>query len=109
MRRVLQASIDACLWTLLPGQCVLCDRPSTHRADLCPECRDALPWVGRACERCALPCDTPCCRDCARHPPPFDRAFAPLRYAEPLIRVIHRMKFAGSSVDARVLGGLLGD
>jgi ComF family protein len=109
MHRALRRSFDACLWALLPGHCVLCDQPSDRRADLCRECRDALPWLGPACERCGLPSNTPCCDECFRRPPPHDRAVVPLRYDEPLIRMIHRVKFGGSRVDARILGALLAD
>jgi len=66
-----------------------------------------MPWIDAACEHCALPCSASLCAECRGHPSPFDGAIAPLRYAEPTIAIVHRLKFHGSHVDARVLGGLL--
>ena len=105
--RWIRRRLDDLSWTLLPGQCVLCDQPSGERADLCAACDRALPWLDAACSRCALPGAEALCDECRCHPPPFDRAIAPLRYAAPVIGMIHRLKFAGSRIDARVLGGLL--
>jgi ComF family protein len=105
--RWIRRRLDDLSWVLLPGHCVMCAQPSEVPADLCAACDRALPWIVAACVRCALPCDAACCTDCRRLPPPYDRAVAPLRYVEPTIGMIHRLKFAGSRVDARVLGGLL--
>ena len=80
--------------------------------DLCVPCRAALPMLGRACRTCALPLtdlDEQFCGTCRAQPPPFARTVAVLSYAEPVTRMIHRLKFGGSRIDARVLGGLLGD
>jgi len=105
--RPLRRAADTLVWALLPGRCLLCDQASERRADLCDACRDALPWIDRACVRCALPSDTPYCNDCLRRPPPFDRAIAPLAYADATVAMVHRLKFGGSRIDARVLGTLL--
>ena len=105
--RSLRRALDDLSWALLPGHCVLCDQPTFAPTDLCAPCDRALPWIDAACARCALPGTDRCCVDCRRNPPPFDRAIAPLRYAEATIGIVHRLKFAGSRVDARVLGALL--
>jgi len=110
MRRIprpLRRVADALLWALLPGHCLMCDQASERRADLCDACSDALPWIDRACVRCALPSDASYCADCQRRPPPFERAIAPLEYADATIAMVHRLKFGGSRIDARVLGTLL--
>jgi ComF family protein len=39
---------------LLPQSCALCGAPSRNRL-LCGDCHAALPWLGPACPRCALP------------------------------------------------------
>ena len=105
--RWLRRRFDDLSWALLPGHCVLCGQPSFVRADLCAACDRALPWIDAACERCALPGSAACCVECLRHPPPYDGAVAPLRYADPTIGIVHRLKFAGGRVEARVLGALL--
>jgi ComF family protein len=49
------------------------------------------------------------CGDCQRRPPPFDAAFAPLRYEYPLPQLIGAMKFRGRLAPARLLGALLAE
>ena len=102
--------LDQLLWALLPGICILCDSNSRMAADLCEHCRDALPRLSSPCRRCALPVSNAAdtlCDTCRSHAPPYSRTIAALQYAAPVTRMIHRLKFRGSRIDARVLGGLL--
>jgi len=108
----LRARFDGLLWYLLPGICVLCNERSGVAMDLCPHCRDAMPWLVQPCPRCALPLIRPgtsACDACLVRPPPFVRTVAGFRYAEPAARMVQRVKFGGSRVDARVLGSLLAE
>jgi ComF family protein len=108
----LRQHLDTLVWQLLPGICILCNERSGIAMDLCVQCRAALPTLGRACRTCALPLtnlDEQFCGTCRAQPPPFARTVAALSYAEPVTGMIHRLKFGGSRIDARVLGGLLGD
>jgi ComF family protein len=108
----LRARLDSLLWYLLPGICVLCNERSGVAMDLCPYCRGAMPWLEHGCPQCALPLsvwDKPRCDACASRPPPFERTVAPFRYADSIARMIQRVKFGGSRVDARVLGSLLAE
>ncbi|HEY6598206.1 MAG TPA: double zinc ribbon domain-containing protein, partial [Pseudomonadales bacterium] len=108
----IRCALDALQWRVLPGVCVLCSQRSFVAMDLCPHCRATLPWVGRACVSCALPLADPGtahCNACKGRPPPFCRAVAPLGYIEPVTRMVHRLKFRGNPIDARVLGTLLAD
>ncbi len=101
---------DQLLWRLLPGVCVLCDASTGIAADLCEHCCAALPRLEAPCPRCALPLQNPddaLCAACRARQPPYARTVAALRYSEPVTRMIHRLKFRGSRIDARVLGGLL--
>ncbi len=101
---------DTLLWTLLPGVCILCNARSHVAADLCQACCRALPHVAQSCHRCALPLasvDAILCAKCLAQPPPFVRTVAALCYVEPVTRMIHRLKFAGSRIDARVIGSVL--
>lgn len=114
LRTVLRR-VDNVLWALLPGVCILCDARSDVTADLCDHCRSALPQLPTPCPRCALPLSgsietaatEALCDACRSHTPPYTRTVAALRYAEPVTRMVHRLKFRGSRTDARVLGGLL--
>ena len=108
----IHARLDALLWLLLPGICVLCNERSGVAMDLCAHCYTALPWLVNPCPGCALPLLQPAaprCAACAARPPPFQRTVAALRYDDSVTRMIQRVKFAGSRVDARVLGSLLGE
>ena len=79
----------------LPQACVLC-AASCRRDLLCTSCASALPALGPACPRCALPgaAATPC-GACARRPPPFAHACAAWRYAFPVDRLLQGLKYAG--------------
>ncbi len=119
--RYLLPHIDNLFWALFPGVCILCDERSGMTADLCEHCRSALPRLPMPCPRCALPLPARAetasnaeasntetsCDACRSHAPPYTRTVAALRYAEPVTRMVHRLKFRGCRIDARVLGGLL--
>ena len=85
-----------------PQDCVLC--LASARDALCAHCEAALPWIGKACARCAtpLPADGTC-GACAVHPPAFDAALACFEYRFPLDRLVQRFKFAGDLATGRWL------
>ena len=62
---------------LIPPSCVVCRGPAARGAALCPPCDAALPWIGDACRRCALPD----CRRCPHTAAAFDAAYAPVAHA----------------------------
>jgi len=71
-----------------------------HAADapICAPCHSDLPWIDKACSRCAYPLvtDLPAgvtCAGCQAQPPPFEFAVAPLLYAFPVDAAIKAMKF----------------
>ena len=81
--------LDALLAWLLPPQCTLCGAAGSDRLPLCDGCRSELPYLGRACERCAEPLPvTGVCGRCLRRPPSQDRAHAAFVYAAPLDRLV---------------------
>jgi ComF family protein len=115
-RTTLRHRLDSLVWALLPGICILCNARTHATVDLCKACRAALPLVEKPCRRCASPVtdtdtdtgtEADICAACRLRPPPFVRTVAALSYVEPVTRMIHRLKFRGSRVDARVLGTLL--
>ncbi|MBC7162587.1 MAG: ComF family protein [Immundisolibacter sp.] len=100
--------LDALLAWLLPPQCTLCGAAGSERLPLCDACRGELPYLGRACERCAQPLPVAgVCGRCLRHPPPQDRAHAAFHYAAPLDRLVQRLKFGRRLGLARLTGALL--
>ena len=87
---------------LLPGECLICAEPVTHRQDLCQACRHELPANRSCCSHCAEPLlpglasgtTQPLrCIRCGSQPPAFDRILAPWRYAPPLDQLLMRFKY----------------
>lgn len=75
---------------------------------LCVDCERKLPWNDCACPNCALPQAQPVpCAQCHATPPMFDRAWAALRYAAPVQRGIHGLKYRAEFLHAHVLGRLM--
>jgi ComF family protein len=80
---------------LLPQACALCRGPSGDRL-LCAGCRAALPALGPACPRCALPSPhASVCGECLQRPPPWSFAAAAWRYAFPVDRLLQGLKYGG--------------
>ena len=93
---------------LLPLRCLLCGARGADGLDLCRECAAELPRNRRCCARCALPLAEPAalCGECQRRPPPWARAWSPIRYGWPLDRLEARFKFGRDLAAGRVLGTL---
>lgn len=92
----------------LPQLCALCRAPGGLHL-VCHACAAALPWLGRACARCALSSVQPCCPACRSGPPPWAHAHAAWRYAFPVDRLLQGLKYGGELALARPLGeGLAG-
>ncbi|MCC7249394.1 MAG: ComF family protein [Lysobacter sp.] len=100
--------------TLWPAHCLVCREPCPadgSAADLCPACRDALPWNRSACARCALPMPAPtaACGRCLRHPPPLAAVHAAFVYGPPLDRLLPRLKFHDDLAAGRLLASLMAE
>lgn len=96
---------------LLPDYCLLCAGWESVQAGLCNGCRRDLPWLGRACQRCAsaLPEGAaPVCGQCQAAPPPFDASYALFRYESPVSDLISAFKYRQSFAAGRTLAALLG-
>ena len=93
---------------VLPLHCLLCGGPGDEGLDLCRDCAAELPRNHSCCARCAWPLALPAalCGQCQRHPPPWDAAWVPFRYAWPLDRLESRFKFAADLAAGRVLAAL---
>jgi ComF family protein len=84
------------LQRLLPQHCALCAAPCGD-ALVCFQCDAALPRLGLACPRCAMPMPGGAsCGRCLARPPPWDRACAAFAYAFPLDRLLVALKYRGT-------------
>ena len=104
--RLLRQLLDA----VYPPSCVLCGAPGERDRDLCAGCAAELPQVGLACGRCGRPLAATAgaiCGRCLRRPPSYSGVFAPLRYAEPVDRLIAEYKFRGRLTHAALFAALL--
>jgi predicted amidophosphoribosyltransferase len=88
---------------LAPPRCLACGAPGART--LCPPCRAALPWLGPACPRCALP--VPCGRPCPAAGAAFAAAWAPLAMAGPARALVHALKLGGALGAADVMAAAL--
>ncbi|HNU11824.1 MAG TPA: ComF family protein [Rubrivivax sp.] len=80
----------------LPGCCEVCG--GWTRAGLCAGCRERFCVPVARCARCAivLPAALPCCTDCLREPPPFERCICVADYGFPWDRLISRFKYGSA-------------
>lgn len=99
---------------LLPEKCLLChlSQAFSPQTGLCKSCTDSLPWLGNACQRCALPLSrsafaTSICGQCQNKPPPFQQCHTLFHYQPPIDRLISRLKFKQQLLYARVFGQLM--
>ena len=99
---------------LLPGHCVLCNKPAGNSGGICRVCAEGLPRNDRRCRLCAqpLPQDSSpglLCGVCLNTSPPYDSCTAPFIYSEPLSGLHRRFKFHNDLAAGRALGELLAE
>lgn len=96
---------------LLPERCLVCSESGASGLDLCPACRDALPWNAGACRMCALPLPAldaeQLCGACQRKPPPLALVASACVYAAPVDGLLRRFKFHQDLAAGRLLAALL--
>ena len=90
---ILAAAADA----LLPQDCLLCGAQDAAGL-LCESCAAELPWLPRLpaalCPVCAETAPGGAiCGQCIRSPPHFDATFAAFRYAFPIDKLVHALKY----------------
>jgi ComF family protein len=108
LSNVLSRMVDAIGQLLLPLRCLHCGGAG-EGLDLCAQCRQMLPHNACACPLCALPIPqpAPACGRCLKRPPPVVATLAPHLYADPVDRLLPRLKFGRELACARVLSALL--
>jgi ComF family protein len=78
----------------LGNDCLLCGA-GCHAPLICAACEGALPRLGAACDRCAVPLpQAGTCGECLRHRPAFDEVVATFEYRFPVDRLVQRFKFS---------------
>ena len=87
MKRV----VGELLALLAPPACVSCRAPVAPGERLCAACTRALPWLRRACPRCALPSHRG--RRCPAGGAAFARAWAPMAYEGVARDLVAALKF----------------
>jgi ComF family protein len=97
---------------LLPGVCVVCDKPSHRHSDLCAACQAKLIQIARPCLTCALPLPpgdyaSSLCGLCLARRQRMTRAVAGFAYAEPVSSLVAAFKYRAALQQGRVLGDLL--
>ena len=105
----------ALIWAF-PFNCIVCGQAAGETGmDLCAPCRGDLPWLGRACFRCANPLagdsgvkETPLlCGRCLRKQPHFERSHCVFNYGEPVSWLLHGLKYQRRLSGVPVLSRLL--
>jgi len=94
----------AFLHNLFSGRCRLCQARSLA-CPLCPGCREDLPWISAACERCGLPLASgePLCAGCRTAPPPLDRTRVIWTYSDGVDDLIRAFKLHEDLAAGRLL------
>ena len=89
---------------LLAPRCLLCHEPGDGGELLCAACAAGLPWNRSACLRCAVPLSAPgICGACLQRPPPLGETRAAFVYADPVDRLLPRLKFHHDLAAGRLL------
>jgi ComF family protein len=94
------------LCRLFPERCPSCHGPTGR--GFCAGCREDFPAIRDPCARCALPHEPALCPD-GWMGSSLTATVAPFRYAPPLDRYVHALKFGGTRKLGRALGLLLAD
>ncbi len=88
-----------------PVDCILCLQRSQTGKIICHVCAATLPWLGPACQRCALPLleQKMFCGKCLMQAPPFSTIQSLFHYAWPINGFITKLKYQGHLHFAKLL------
>ncbi len=98
---------------LFPKTCPMCGRAIPEHAEICPDCRERLHYVGEPkCKKCGKPFDSEeeqaiyreYCGDCEKNPHVYDMGMALFYYDETVRESIYRFKYHGQ----QTYGGFYG-
>jgi len=101
-------TFERLLDAIYPRCCHLCGSRTLSPTNLCTGCLCDLPWIQHACISCGLPLAHALrCGACQRSRSAFSRTIAALRYARPVDRLVHAMKYRYRLDAATTLGQIL--
>ncbi len=112
-RRAGRAAVRRIVDALLPPRCIGCGAVVGSVGALCGDCWRGIDFITAPfCARCGLPFGHEAgpgaiCGECARNPPPFERARAAAVYDDASRRLILSFKHADRTDAAPALGGWL--
>jgi ComF family protein len=95
---------------LMPQICLCCDCATDNTTPVCSACRPHLPWLGNACEKCAMPLQQIAgnlCGRCASSPPDWDRCFALFKHQDQACAWVNQLKHGKKLKLARLFGILI--
>lgn len=97
------------IWLKNKQHCLLCGEGSDTLLPICTPCESELPWLGDACQICALPLPTNglTCGQCLKIPPAFTQVVAPWTYGFPIDSLITRFKHSANWPYGRLMAELL--
>ena len=97
------------IWLKNKQTCLLCNELSDTPLPICMPCESELPWLGDACQVCALPlaANGLTCDQCLKARPAFTQVIAPWTYSFPIDSLITRFKHSSNWPYGRLLAELL--
>lgn len=94
---------------LFPPHCIICGAGITSEAQLCLECKSQIPFiVSPTCSCCGevFPVNTGenhLCGRCLKKRPSYHQVLSLTEYEEPIITILHRLKYAGDTSGLAVI------
>lgn len=100
------------LWHwIFPWTCIICEKISDAKQDLCQDCKKSLPWIKQTCWQCCSELyetfTTKFCGKCLQGNPAFFRTISLFNYDQPISSWITNLKFNRKLIYANLLGELL--
>jgi ComF family protein len=99
-------------YSLLPANCIFCNKHAESFLDLCNICQKGLLPLNIQCSHCAQPLEIhsskkQICGRCQNKPPAFDKVYAPYIHQGEIRYLINQLKFEKAYKNSRLLGLLL--
>lgn len=97
---------------LLPYCCIVCNKLSDQKKDICTNCQHDLPWVSHCCMQCGISYEHKKtnnfhCGQCIKNKPSFDFTITAFEYQDQISSLITQFKFKHQLTYGRVLAELL--
>ncbi len=109
-RRGLRNIIDKTVNLIYPGHCFVCGSISPFGEEICPSCRDKLPYIRTArCEKCGKPIESTerICDDCRERTHIYDEGMGLFLYNDIMREAMVSLKYKHRAEYASPMGHLL--